>query len=361
MKIGIVTFHNVYNYGGMLQAYALCQFLNRDGNNCVCIDYRQPALTAKYSHRFWDVRKSIIQNVKHLVAYYLLKRDFHKEKVFNGFLKSHIPLSSEVNSLGEFANISKDFDILVSGSDQLWNPIFTGGALDPVYFLETSEKARKFAYASSAGAYQYKDAELNQIKSYLLNYERIAVREEFLKDQLDSVHNDVSVVIDPTLLLNRDRWSEIRQPIDGLPAKYVLLYTFDNNLDSIKIAKKVSLSLGIPVVSLFRVKSDVKVDYTLDSLSPQQFIELVNNADFVVTNSFHGTAFAVNFSKDFFSIYKKSNPHRVINLLKRLGLTDRVVKGVDELPNSEKWSIDYGLAQKALEEQREFASVFLKF
>lgn len=361
MRIGIVTFHNVYNYGGMLQAYALCQFLNREGNSCLCIDYKQPALKEKYSHSFWDVKKTFLQNVKHIVSYYLLKRDFHKEKVFNDFLKSHIPLSSEVSSLSEFTKISKDFDILISGSDQLWNPIFTGGSLDPIYFLETPDKVRKFAYASSAGAYQYKDTELNQIKHYLSHYERVAVREEFLKDQLDSVHDDVSVVIDPTLLLNKDRWNAIKQPIKDLPAEYVLLYTFDNNLDSIKIAKKVSSALGIPIVSLFRVKSDVKVDYTLDNLGPQQFIELVDNADFVVTNSFHGTAFAVNFSKDFFSVYKKSNPHRVLNLLKRLGLTDRVIKGVDELPISDKWSIDYERAQKALEEQREFASTFLKF
>lgn len=358
MKIGIVTFHNVYNYGGMLQAYALCKFLNGKGNNCICIDYQQPTLTEKYSHKIWSSKKGILGNLKHFVGYYLLRRNYKKEMLFNKFMRSHIPLSNKIDRLEDFRKLSEDFDAMVSGSDQLWNPVFTGGKLDPVYFLATQTEVRKFAYASSAGAYTYSDGELQEVKAFLSHYEKVAVREEFLCKQLEPHIDGVSVVVDPTLLLNREQWLEIKSEIPNLPNEYVLLYTFDNDLESIRIAKKVSESLKIPIVSLFRVKSK-EIDFTLDNLSPQQFLELVDRCSFVVTNSFHGTAFSINFNKDFFSIYKKSNPHRVLNLLSKLTLESRVVKKLEELPPQEEWKIAYAEAQRSLEIQRERAGNFL--
>lgn len=361
MKIGIVTFHNVYNYGGMLQAFALCHFLQETYSACYCIDYRQDALTKKYRHRLWDKEKSVKQNTKHFIAYYLLRKNYEKEKKFNAFLSRHIPQTKAVSSLEAFQDVTKDFDILISGSDQLWNPQFTGGQLDPVYFLETNTTVRKYAYASSAGARIFNPSEIRQIQQYLQGYHSVAVREDFLKQQLLPVRHDVEVVLDPTLLLDRAKWLSLRQHIGGLPPRFVLLYTFDNDAKTIAIAKRVSQQLRIPIVSLFRVKTKLQIEYTRDDLGPQEFLDLLDKCSFVVTNSFHGTAFSINFQKDFFSVYKTSNPHRVLNLVGQLGLSERVVKNSEELPEPSGWKIDYAEPMQALHVQRTKAKEFLTF
>lgn len=361
MKIGIVTFHNVYNYGGMLQAYALCQFINQKYSNCYCIDYQQEALTRKYRHQLWDPEKPSVQNVKHFITYYILRRNYKKEQKFNAFLKHYIPLTSAVHHIGEFRAVSASFDILVSGSDQLWNPQFTGGQLDPVYFLDTNHSPRKFAYASSAGARDFNALELEQLKQYLDSYQAVAVREEYLRQQLNPIKQDVQVVLDPTLLLSKNDWLSIREPVSGLPQEFILLYTFDNDSKTIAIAHRIARELSLPIVSLFKVKTKLPIQYTLADLGPAEFLDVLDKCRFVVSNSFHGTAFAINFQKDFYSVYKPSNPHRVLNLVKKLSLENRVINSIQDLPQVSKWGIDYSIPMAALEKERTLADNFLTF
>ena len=360
MRIGIVTFHNVYNYGGMLQAYALCKYLNEVQHTCVCINYQQTALKQKYTHRVWDSNKTVVQNFRHFVSHYLLKKNVKKEQAFDTFLNAQIPLTKEVNSLTDFQKIASQFDVLISGSDQLWNPVFTGGELDPVYFLDSGHDNKKIAYASSAGAYEYSPSQLKKVGEFLASYHKIAVREEFLQQQLLRVRPDVSVVLDPTLLLNRDNWLALAVQIPNLPSHYILLYTFDNDKETLRTAAAVSEKMGWPIISLFRVKTEVKIHSVMDKLGPEEFLHLVEHCSFVITNSFHGTAFAINFSKDFYSIYKKSNPHRVLNLLKRVGLSERVIKSADDIPASSSWGIEYDTAKRLLSEERDLAKMFLE-
>lgn len=361
MRIGIVTFHNVYNYGGMLQAFALCHYLQARYGSCTVIDYQQAALSQKYSHRLWDNNKSLKQNAKHFVAYYLLRRNYTKEKKFNSFMQEHMPLTRPVKNLLEFKLVAQEFDLLLSGSDQLWNPQFTGGKLDPVYFLNTGAAQRKFAYASSAGARIFEAQELEQLKDYLSSYEAVAVREDFLQQQLLPLRADVAVVLDPTLLLNKAAWQALSRPFESLPLRFVLLYTFDNDAQTLATAARIAAELKLPIVSLFKVKTNHHIAVTCADLGPQEFLHLMDRCSFVVTNSFHGTAFALNFQKDFFSIYKTSNPHRVMNLLGLLGLENRVLKQVEDLPETGLWAMDFTAPSEALEALRRKAYQFLNF
>ncbi|MCR9063528.1 MAG: polysaccharide pyruvyl transferase family protein [Cytophagales bacterium] len=361
MKIGIVTFHNVYNYGGMLQAYALSKYLNKSGSyTAECIDYRQPALTEKYTHKLYDNKKSLTENIKHFVSYYILRRNYQKEQKFDQFLKQNIKLSDRVYNIEDLQSLADEYKVLVSGSDQLWNPEFTGGDLDQVFFLDVKFSGLKLAYASSAGAYQFNERESLKLKKYFSGYDRIAVREEYLRDQLQSIQEDIQVGLDPTLLLNKMEWNEIARDIqEDCPSEFILLYTFNNDQRTLAIADRVREVLGLPIVSLFRVKTSVNIDYTFDNLGPEEFLGLLNKASFVVSNSFHGTAFAVNFNKDFFSVYKKSNPYRVMNLLDRVGLRDRLVDDVNSLPESIKWKMDFKNPNSMLSVLRKEAEKFL--
>lgn len=360
-NIGLVTFHNVYNYGGVLQAYGLCRAL--ETHNIECIDYQQQDLDLKYNHKLYDGRRSLKQNAKHFVKHFILKKGVKKENKIKEFITEYIPLSK-----GSYKNItevdvnSKQYDVLISGSDQIWNPQFTGGKLDPVYLLAFgNDRVKRLSYASSAGAHKFANGDRKTLTASLGAYKNISVREQFLKDQIATfMDKDVKVVVDPTLLLTGEEWRTIAKPLSReMPKDYVLIYTFDNNSVCINLAKDIAKKLGCKVVfiSSKKQKADL-VDICLEDVGPNEFIWLFDNARFVVTNSFHGTTFSLIFKKDFYSIYKNSNPYRVLNLLDVLGLKDRLIKNADDLADVTA-PIDYTTPSKLLSERREDSIKFL--
>lgn len=359
-KIGVLTFHNVYNYGGVLQAYALCKALD-SRYDVACIDYRQPALQVKYSHRLYHPERTLKGNIKHFVKHFVLKKGVEKTKRINAFIKQYIPLSDDTyaGKNGSF-ELYVHYDVLVSGSDQVWNPQFTGGKLDPVYFLAFGNgQTRKISYASSAGAYVFNDSDKKFIAESLSSYAAISVRETFLQEQLQNVlGKEVNVVLDPTLLLDRHTWAEIEKPVH-IHEDFILLYTFDNNPVCIEAAKKMAAKLHCKIAAIGgqRVRNS-GIDFYLSDVGPCEFIWLFNHARFVVTNSFHGTTFSITFQKDFYSIYKQSNPYRVLNLLKQLGLENRLIKSALEI-DEDHIDIDYPAVTEKLGSLRSDSKDFL--
>lgn len=357
-KIGLVTFHNVYNYGGVLQAFALCHALK--DQKIECINYIQEDLEVKYSHKVYHPKRSLLQNIKHFVRYFILKKGVIKEEKINSFIAKYIPLSKEVyRTTTDAEKFSCNYDILISGSDQIWNPQFTGGKLSPIYLLEFGQKiSKRIAYASSAGAYKFSNEELINLTTSLSKYDHIGVREQFLKDQLDTKKTlDVKVVLDPTLLIKAEDWRSIQEPVSDLPNNFLLIYTFDDNMVCFESARKIADSMGIKVVFISNKKQGNKyVDITLSNVGVNEFVWLFDNAKFVVTNSFHGTTFSLIFRKNFYSIYKSNNPYRVLNLLSSLGLQDRLIKDISGVNID---LIDYDKASLKIEELRNDSLSFL--
>lgn len=359
-KIGIITFHNAYNYGAILQAYALFKVLENE--NAECIDYIQADLNLKYHHQLYNRKKSFYINIKHFLKYYILRKSYLKERKMKDFLKANIRFSNrKFSSFDELKFNSGDYDILISGSDQIWNPELTGGTIDKAYLLQFGNtNAKRISYASSAGSYVFNDEERGVLSSSLSLFERIGVRENFLKEQLNEIINkEIDTVLDPTLLLTSQEWQSISRPYDNKKiTNFVLLYTFDDDLNAIQSAKMIADDYGLKLISIAgNIKKQPGVDLFLADVGPEEFIWLFDNAKFVITNSYHGTIFSVIFKKEFYSIKKKSNPERVQNLLMSLGIAERIISDFSEIGKLNK-QLNFVEIEKKLKrlkiESREF-------
>lgn len=328
VNIGILTFHNVHNYGAILQAYAL--YRNLSDYHSEIIDYQQKALTERNTHLFYNRNLSLKINLKHFLDHYILRRSIKKEKRFKEFVLQHIPIGIE--RISDLNQLKVKYDIVIVGSDQVWNPSITKG-LDKNYLIEDYKwTCKKISYAASCGSHTFNKKELNIIEESLSKFDSISVREYTLKQQLiEKIKKPINVVLDPTFLLSKQEWGKLEVPIPLIKKKYLLIYTFDNDPLCFEISKKISDKLGLEVIAInsrfFRFK---QVNKQYRNCGPSEFISLFLNAEFIVSNSFHGTSFAINFRKPFFSINKTTNPDRVANLLKILHLENRLLVSIED-------------------------------
>lgn len=321
-KIGIITIHSDLNYGAFLQAFALTTFLNNNSYYTRIIDYRK----IPNSPRIYKFPKNIIYKI------YNLPR-------LSRYRRFIAPLLSNerYNSLEELQSFNEEFDILISGSDQIWNPVCGGlNRINPAYFLAfaSKDKYKKISYGSSVGSYIYDENEKKQVRKWLNEYSHISTRESSGAIQLESIINKpVKVVLDPTLLLNKDGWLQYASSVK-IKSNYVLVYYIDELDEVVSYARIIADKLGLKVALITNMaKRHSKVDINIPHCGPAQFLWLFANATYIVTNSFHGTAFAVNFNKDFVSIIKRNSPQRAQTLLKNVGLYERLLTNIDELDN----------------------------
>lgn len=321
-KIGIITIHSDLNYGAFLQAFALTTFLNNNSYYTRIIDYRK----IPNSPRIYKFPKNIIYKI------YNLPRLFRYRRFIAPLLSN-----KRYNSLEELQSFNEEFDILISGSDQIWNPVCGGlNRINPAYFLAfaSKDKYKKISYGSSVGSYIYDENEKKQVRKWLNEYSHISTRESSGAIQLESIINKpVKVVLDPTLLLNKDGWLQYASSVK-IKSKYVLVYYIDELDEVVSYARIIADKFGLKVALITNMaKRHSKVDINIPHCGPAQFLWLFANATYIVTNSFHGTAFAVNFNKDFVSVIKRNSPQRAQTLLKNVGLYERLLTNIDELDN----------------------------
>lgn len=319
-KIGIITIHSDLNYGAFLQAFALTTFLNNNSYYTRIIDYRK----IPNSPRVYKFPKSIIYKIYNLPRLYRYRR-------FIAPLLS----TKRYSSLEELQSFNEKFDILISGSDQIWNPVCGGlNKINPAYFLvfASKDKYKKISYGSSIGSYVYDEIEKLQVRKWLNDYSHVSTRELSGAIQLESIiSKSVKVVLDPTLLLNKNSWLQYSSSVK-IRSKYVLVYYIDELDEVVSYARIIADKLGLKVALITNMpKRHSKVDINIPHCGPAQFLWLFANASYIVTNSFHGTAFAVNFNKDFVSVIKRNSPQRAQTLLKNVGLYDRLLTNINEL------------------------------
>lgn len=333
-KIGILTYFKVINYGAVLQAYALFNKINSFKNIDVeLINYTHKVFLDKFSNSLYVPSRGGKGNFKHLLNFFILRRGVLKSNKFSEFISTQFSLSKFVNDVSD---ISNDYTDIIIGSDQVWNIQYTLNEFDDNFLLKsvTSPSVNKIAFASSAGSTLFTDDQLSYLCSSLESFKFIAVREKSLKDQLDTKIKGVNVVLDPTFLLNKNDWNKaFKLNLSGLKSKkYVLIYTFDNDVRCFEIAHKVARYFGYEVYSISsKYFKNKYVDKQLSSLSPSEFLRYFFNANFVITNSFHGTCFSLNFQIPFYSIRKNNNPTRVYDLLSTLNLEDRLISSITEV------------------------------
>lgn len=313
MNIGIVTFHRAINYGAILQVFALSKVIGRLGGNAIIIDYISQCVASRNKR----MRPSL--NPVSLYRYFKYAKTVNTQhKYFEQFLE-HMSLSAPVSAYVELNELSRTFDAMICGSDQVWNTDITD--LDFHYFLDfVPDSIKKIAYAASFGNTQIPDNTHKTIKKYLSRFYSISVREEAGADLvMQLIGKRPQVVLDPTLLLSVDEWRELKSE-EELPQRYILVYSVGEIERLFPTAIEISDKTRLPLVVFSHRKfSTLKNVFYIKSASPSGFIDAFDKADYIITNSFHGTAFSIIFRKKFLII------PRTVDSSKGLGINSRIV------------------------------------
>ncbi len=331
MKIGILTFHRALNYGAVLQAYALQEYLCKQGADARIIDYRQPFIESQYD--CFSIRRCLSKNP--VRCFYRIIREIlninnriGKKKLFREFIRKYLRVTSKVC---HEEDIPKDMDVYLHGSDQIWNSKLTGG-YDLIYFGKyQTNHGLKASYAASMENREYIGSEGKTISEGLACLDSISVREKGLIKLLEPyTGKQIVQVVDPTLLTNRTTWDAIVSPIKE-EEEYLFMYVVGiQNIQKVKsVTSEVAHRLGVKTI----------IDCKGKKLSPDGFVSYVKNAKFVITDSFHATVFSVLYHRDFYTIASNSGSDlRFTSLLESIGLENRVV--YDDVHTVK--NIDYG-------------------
>lgn len=364
MKIATLTFHASHNYGSVLQAYALAKQVQLMGNEVEIINLRPQAQKQMYAlkrpsgnmiHKAFDV---MMQGKR--------QQRFNE---FERFINSVLPTTrEEFQTTEQLKKIENEYDAFVCGSDQIWNPVCPD--FEPAYylqFLSNNARAKKIAYAPSFGKHEFDEGTTKQINAWAKDFDSISVRELKGKAVLKEIDPaNISVVCDPVVLLEKKHWEELAAE-PNIKEPYMLVYFLENNHGRKDFTDTLSQQLGLKVVVLTEYLRDMAKPYIKKyDASPEEFVGLFQNASFVYTNSFHGTAFSTIFNKPFITVIApdqenaaNNNDSRKIDYLTKIGLESRLVQ--NDLPGkNELMEVDYEAANEKMQEFRDYSYQYLK-
>lgn len=353
MKIGILTFHRAHNYGAMLQCYSLAQTLKNLGHDIEVIDYLPAKFEAEYSlypSRHLNLKHNIGKILKLIPIFYFA---FKRNKSFSSFFKN-FTLSKRYDSN---SNSIVGYDVIVFGSDQIWNPLLTDGE-DIIYSGKFKKSNTRFvSYAASSNPTIFNNKFESYFRGIISRFDAISVREDSLCTYLNSLkENAATTVLDPVFLTNVDGWKRLaKYPIDK---KYLLIYTVPQTEIIYKLAKDISERLGLKIIELRPNARSGGVPDALRFSTPEEFIGFFANASYILTTSFHGTAFSLIFNKPFLTISLNSGINdRASSLLKSIGLENRIVN-TDHITNEDLF-FDYSVPNAKLNELKSKSINFL--
>lgn len=350
MKIKIITCHDVYNHGASLQTLAMQTYLRELGHDVAVIDYKPPYLSGHYS--FTKVDNPVYDHFLIRYLYLLAKipgriRRLPRKKAFDRFTSSYLNLTERYKSAESLKSNPPEADLYIAGSDQIWNTLFPNGH-DPAFYLDFVRSGRKASFAASFATDRIYGVDPATIAKRLRSFDAISVRERSGLGILDTLGiTEATVTADPAFLLTAEQWSRlaIKPSSPTLPDKYILFYSFDNSPLSYMLCIYLHERFGLPVVSVSPTRPAIDA-IDCSSVGPLEFVSLIENADMVVTDSYHGIIFSVIFEKPFYSVDRRENINiRTADLLSSLNLSERKVSRLDSVPFHR---IDYDEARHAL-------------
>ncbi len=359
-KIRTITFHSAYNFGSMLQAYALQEYIKKlyNGN----VDYKIINLRTKIQKDVYNYRISSNLLNKLLKTILYGKKLKKREQNFEKFISENLNVTREYLNEEELKKDNIKADYFISGSDQVWNLNATDFSWS--YFLDFSNNGKKISYATSMGPIEKERKEEEKIKKYLSEYDNISVREKQSQEYIYSlIGKESEVNVDPTLLLNKEDYESLIDEKRIRRGKYILYYTLKPNKNRQLLLKKIGKSLNMPiVVANMSLKYDINSGFRkLYNSGPKEFLNLIKNAELVITSSFHGTVFSILFNKNFYSLNGK-NDFRIHGLLKELELENREILETDNINEIIKnaFNTNYENVDEKLNKERNKAKKYLE-
>lgn len=362
-NIGIVTFHNAHNYGAMLQVYALQKFLQGQKSKVEVINYENKRIISTYKV-FKPIRKNLLKYSSTLfddvINYKINVKRYNK---FNSFMNEELILSEKVKDKEDINSKLNYFDICITGSDQVWNPDIVG-ELSDIYTLNFGPKSMKrISYAASIGDVSTIEKNKDSFKNKISKIDNISVRETDAQVELSKLlDKHIKVVLDPTLLLTKNEWDDRLKNITNEKEKYILAYMVKADEEYFKIVNELSRKTGLKVVHF--EKDNQNYDSVLRTAytdGPFEFVNLIKNAEYVVATSFHATVFSIIFNRKFFIVPHKKTGFRVVNLLNKLGIENRVFYELKEFKEiNYDFETDWFKVEKNIINERNKSIEFLK-
>lgn len=373
-KIGIVTYVRTDNYGAELQGYALQHKLHLLGYEAEVLDidkieidkktFREMAIKAIAKRLksnpiigFYDVIKLIIQFTKRRKNFgqYEFERKKDRENAFYDFWMNYIIHTDHI-PLNELYDNPPKFNSFIAGSDQIWNYTRTS-YLDPYFLTFAPQEAQKISYAASFSVKQIPSKRRNQYKDLINNIHSISVREEDgIRIVKDLTNRDAHWVLDPTLLLDKQEWLKIKNDRINFDKPYLLVYSLNSSDGFWKIVYRYAKRHDLLIVNLrhdFKDNDIPKNQVDVFDAGPREFIHLMSKAKLIVTNSFHGTIFAINFNIPFICVLNRVSEtnSRIQSILNLLQLSDRCQYD-NELNSEIPLSLDFKRSNDILEKSK---------
>lgn len=352
-KIAILTFHNAYNYGAVLQAWALKNVIEGMGHNVKILnfkgikDYNQDLKLNRTNKPKWYRLRTRIGWYSFLLECKRNQSDWNKRcKVFDEFIINQL-LSGDCKELNNEELNNEDVDCFIIGSDQVWNEQLTKGIIKEYWgFINT--KAKIITYGASRINSIFSEEQKGFILKAKANFKAISVREKKLAEELSKIWNDnknVNIVVDPALLQKKEFYREkqvVVKQIEERKKPYLLLYYIDYTEEIYKCAEIMAEKYGYYIVDITFPKRKGKnknIEYlNIPYLSPQEFLWCFDNSEFVVTSSYHGVIFSIIYEKPFYAIYDKDD--RKDELLSLCGYENRHIRNITQIKRFDN-CIDY--------------------
>lgn len=357
MKIGIVTFHSAHNYGAVLQAWSLQEYLKGQGHQPEIVNLRLPVIDKLYrivNKTNKKVCKSLRVNRLVNEAYYrvrcvyrYLKPDtgkVEKYRKFEDFINNVLPVTKEFNRYEDLCKANLHYDALIAGSDQIWNAVMMKN-INPAYFLQfANQDAIRISYAASIGTDEIPAEYKMMFRRCLRDFDYISVREKRAQEEVQALTSlPVDLVADPTFLLEREDFDALRKEPEAA-GKYIYVHNVhlsrvDEALNG--VVEEMSRRLNLPVIHNWskKVFSNEAGHFTG---GVGEFLGLVASAEYVVTNSFHCTVFAIIYQRNFITVPHYKHPDRMRNLLESLGVSEHLIGDRKLVPKDlGRLSIDY--------------------
>ena len=382
-KTAIVSCYFQHNYGSMLQAYATQMALDKLGYENETVDisgFNREIKKAKIKYfakasLTSDILLSKIGMAKSVLIKKLSKNEYaslskERSKKFDAFCKRYFKLSPRYASKDELGrNCKKNYSAVLVGSDQLWLPANIAAQYYTLSFVPSD--VNTIAYSTSFGQSELPNDSARKASVFLKKIRHIGVREESGQKLVKSLSGrDVPVVCDPTLLFTGDEWMSIQKEKAIVEEPYIFCYFLGNNPMHREFAKKLREFTGYKIVSLIHldeyVKSDVGyADMTPYDIDPADFLNLIRNASYVCTDSFHCSVFSMLYRKMFFTFRrytrktKISTNSRLDTLFKLAGIEGRILNADEEIQECLNMKIDYDQVHRNLQKIREESYAYL--
>lgn len=354
MKVAVITRHAVFNYGSLLQTIATEASIEKLGYECEIIDYQRDdedyhkianVLVKKTKwNKNWALR--LIYKVVQSPKFKMMGKHFEKLR------KGVINTTRVYHSLDELKKDKPIADIYMTGSDQVWGSI-GDDIYDPAYFLDfINSDDICVSYAASFGKTNFTEEILADFQKQLEKYDVLTVREKSAVDIIKELGiKTVMQVLDPTLLHDSNYWSKMIQ--DEMPTDYILIYQLHNNAQMMEYAYELAKKTGLKLITMSSTVQHLTHRGSTHVFMPllSEWLGYIKNARFMITDSFHGTAFAINFNTQFVNILPEETVTRNQSILELTGLQNRIVTDYDGFSLFEN-RIDYGNVNSIIEKKR---------